>query len=245
MLYGDAWGVMSSSFYYRFSTALLEDSAEKRADLVLNGVDSTSRYLTTMGIVGALLWSMSGPLATVDESDDAFYTIQGGNGTLVLPYQPEDSWGDMWKWWSVVCYVNGMISSAGCVLTSTYMYTYLNMVYVDVRQKARFLMACNKGFGSLRLPELFLLLSVFWTAWGLVFAIQAVHDESAFHYAVVANALIGLVIVWVLYQHRRAANFCRKDWRAHAQKLKTKFSHILADDRNDTQPRTRTVALQP
>ena len=105
--------------YYRFSGVLLEENAEKRADLVRNGVDSTSRYLTTMGIVGALLWSMSGLLATVDESDDAFFTIKDENGTFVLPYQPVDSWGDMWKWWSVVCYVNGMVSSAGCVLTST------------------------------------------------------------------------------------------------------------------------------
>ena len=218
--------------YYRFSGVLLEENAEKRADLVRNGVDSTSRYLTTMGIVGALLWSMSGLLATVDESDDAFFTIKDENGTFVLPYQPVDSWGDMWKWWSVVCYVNGMVSSAGCVLTSTYVYVYLNMVYVDARQQCRFLMSSNKGFGSLRLPELFLLLSVFWTAWGLVFAIQAVHDESAFHYAVVANAFIGLIILWVLYHHRKAANLCRKDWRAHAQKLKTKFSHILTDNWN-------------
>ena len=95
ILYGDAWGVMSSSFYYRFSGVLLEENAEKRADLVRNGVDSTSRYLTTMGIVGALLWSMSGPLATVDESDDAFFTIKDENGTFVLPYQPVDSWGDI------------------------------------------------------------------------------------------------------------------------------------------------------
>jgi hypothetical protein len=229
ILYGDAWGVMSSSFYYRFSRILLEESADKRADLVAKGVDTTSRYLTTMGIVGALLWSMSGPLATVDESDDAFYTMQGGTSThtLVLPYYSEDAWGDMWKWWAAVCFVNGMVSSAGCVLTSTYMYVYLNMVYVDLRQQCRFLMTSNRGFGSLRMPELFLLLSVFWTAWGLVFAIQAVHDESAFHYAVVANSLIGLVILWVLYHHRKAALACRKDWRAQAQKLKAKFSNVL------------------